>query len=437
MGVETGGPQGPLSQNSHSIKYGYKDTGPFVVILESINQNIGNLHPIVIGRKFKEHGIKNVLRIKKKGKNRVAVDFITANEANTILESQILKELDVKAYIPISMVTCKGIARGIHTSVDSKEFVDEAESLIKIIEARRIKKRSKNAEGQEEMVDTEDMVITFRGTTLPKYIKIHLFETKIQLYIPQPMQCKNCLRYGHSGNQCRGKKRCFKCGDEHEPDTCKNEISCIFCKTDHMATSKTCDEYIRQKNIKRLMAVNNISYFEARKLMPKYPNANDTTINRTADAHSYHPTDFPKLPTRENLTINVSQRRTLSQPAPQNRESYSVTTLKKRKNDSPISPVLDGYNKAEHQECLFPNTGRTSASKLDFFKVEPIPLMNYINNLIDKTNLNEEAKCLVNDEIRKVLGYSPMDTNKTGDHPMDSNSSTGAGGDPPSPASEY
>ena len=436
MGVETGGPPGPLSQNNHNIKYGYKDPGPYVVILESLDQNIGNLHPIVIGKKFKEHGIKNVLRIKKKGKNRVAVDFITVNEANTILESKILKELNVKAYIPISLVTCKGIARGIHTSVDTKEFVDEAESLIKIIEARRIKKRSKNAEGLEELVDTEDMVVTFRGTTLPKYIKIHLFETKIQLYIPQPMQCKNCLRYGHSGNQCRGRKRCSRCGEEHEHDACTNEISCVFCKTNHVATSKTCDEFIRQKNIKRLMAENNISYFEARKLMPKNPTT-ESPNNRTTDAHSFHPTDFPKLPTRENLTINVSQRRTMTQSSPQNRESYSGTTLKKRKNDSPLSPVLDGYNKAEHQECLYPNTGRTSISKLDFFNVEAIPLMNYINSIINKTDLNEEAKYLVNEEIRKVLGYTPMETTKIGDHPIDSNNSTGAGGEPLSPASEY
>ncbi|CAH0551132.1 unnamed protein product [Brassicogethes aeneus] len=90
-----------------------------------------------------------------------------------------------------------------------------------------------------------------------------------QTYIPPFIQCPSCLRFGHSAKICKSKPRCRKCGNEdHIRDECQNTPKCTSCGKDHMATSKTCEEYIRQKSINDYLARNQVSFFEPQQIFP-------------------------------------------------------------------------------------------------------------------------------------------------------------------------
>ncbi|XP_050547324.1 uncharacterized protein LOC126909007 [Daktulosphaira vitifoliae] len=86
--------------------------------------------------------------------------------------------------------------------------------------------------------------------------------------IRSPVICNKCLRYGHTAKFCRSKARCACCGaNDHIATDCpikdNSTPSCLHCKGSHEATDRSCPEWSRQKEIKKIMAVENISYNDA------------------------------------------------------------------------------------------------------------------------------------------------------------------------------
>ncbi|KAK9887600.1 hypothetical protein WA026_023483 [Henosepilachna vigintioctopunctata] len=68
----------------NKFTYNNTDQGPYFVYIEGKNGNIGNIHPLKLGKYLFENNKGNlkIKSIKRKGKNRVGVEFETANEAN-------------------------------------------------------------------------------------------------------------------------------------------------------------------------------------------------------------------------------------------------------------------------------------------------------------------------------------------------------------------
>ena len=47
-------------------------------------------------------------------------------------------------------------------------------------------------------------------------------EYKVNPYIPCPMRCKRCQRYGHLDSNCENQLKCCRCGQAHSWDECNN-----------------------------------------------------------------------------------------------------------------------------------------------------------------------------------------------------------------------
>ncbi|XP_071151831.1 uncharacterized protein [Mytilus edulis] len=62
--------------------------------------------------------------------------------------------------------------------------------------------------------------------TPPPSITLGCFGIRVDMFIPNPIRCFTCQKFGHGSKQCRGKQRCFKCSDEgHEGTNCSSESS--------------------------------------------------------------------------------------------------------------------------------------------------------------------------------------------------------------------
>ncbi len=58
-------------------------------------------------------------------------------------------------------------------------------------------------------------------------IKIGGYTFHTEPSIRRPMQCFNCLKFGHTANECENPRICGKCGSqEHEEAGCKSEPKC-------------------------------------------------------------------------------------------------------------------------------------------------------------------------------------------------------------------
>ena len=120
--------------------------------------------------------------------------------------------------------------------------------------------------------------MTFSCASLPHAIKAGYHNIKVEVYVPNPLRCYKCQRYGHGAMRCTNGHICHRCGgNEHEGPFC-----CI-CKGSHMAPSKECPIWIRESAICKLKVTNNISFPEARKL---YFSQNKPTTSATVNSYA-------------------------------------------------------------------------------------------------------------------------------------------------------
>ncbi|XP_055932822.1 uncharacterized protein LOC129962848 [Argiope bruennichi] len=63
--------------------------------------------------------------------------------------------------------------------------------------------------------------------SLPKTILAGYARYKVRPYIPTPLRCFNCQRFGHSKNACRGKQTCSRCASfGHSSTECNADPKC-------------------------------------------------------------------------------------------------------------------------------------------------------------------------------------------------------------------
>ncbi|XP_025418121.1 uncharacterized protein LOC112688914 [Sipha flava] len=73
--------------------------------------------------------------------------------------------------------------------------------------------------------------------------------------VRSPLQCKNCLRFGHTSKFCRSSPTCSHCGvSKHSIESCPTaqatDPCCLYCQLPHLATDRNCREWNSQNKIR-------------------------------------------------------------------------------------------------------------------------------------------------------------------------------------------
>ena len=55
--------------------------------------------------------------------------------------------------------------------------------------------------------------LTLNSPTLPNRIKAAYLSCPVRPYIPNPLRCFQCQRYGHAKTSCRGSVTCARCAE--------------------------------------------------------------------------------------------------------------------------------------------------------------------------------------------------------------------------------
>lgn len=275
--------------NSNETIYTAKDKTPFTVYIESTEKsgnNIGGFNHLKIAKDIFDLKLSNILKINIKGRNRLGVDFDSFKAANNFLQNKHLKNLGYDIFIPKNYTSCKGIVRAIPKMFSMKTIVQNSTSReCRVISCTRLNRKVIDKEKKSvEYIPTTTVLYTFEGTRLPRDIQVFGLDMQIKPYVPPVTQCFNCFRYGHTKKICKSKKKCLNCGSlelENETPHRKEDgsflcqIKCILCNSDeHRSSSKTCMEFERQLVVKKAMAFDNLTYFEANE---KYKSFNSNT----------------------------------------------------------------------------------------------------------------------------------------------------------------
>ncbi|XP_050540378.1 uncharacterized protein LOC126905023 [Daktulosphaira vitifoliae] len=237
-------------------------TGPLnVLVSASGDNNLGNFHPVKLGKTFSKL-FPGILSINPIGSKRVKITFESVNNANNCLTSPSLSEHGYSANIPSTLLYSIGIIR-LDKSISEEDFWEGYECSVKVISFRLINIKKDNI-----LVSSNLVELKFLSATLPQKLSIYKVIFDVSPSIRSPVQCRKCLRFGHTLKFCRSKERCSHCGlFDHTESNCNVKLttppSCIFCKLNHLATDRSCSEWSVQKDIKKIMATNNVSFSEA------------------------------------------------------------------------------------------------------------------------------------------------------------------------------
>lgn len=183
-----------------------------------------------------------------------------------------------------------------------------------------------------------------------------------------------CLRYGHTKNLCRGKERCVNCGSEGNcgenrmnDSGCIKDPECIHCKGKHSSISRNCEEYTRQKKLREIMVLDNLSLFEANKKMPKINNTTTSDTCNTSRPDSFKPLSRPQLfPKLKEVQENIPGIVPIQHRAHHSRSERTLggfsSTLKRRKSkDSPPpTPVDHDYLKTSQITPILSNPHKST-----------------------------------------------------------------------------
>lgn len=155
--------------------------------------------------------------------------------------------------------------QGVVYCVDTK-FLTEDEILAglanqKVVKVQKIKKKVGN-----DLVDTALCIITFKRAILPTSIKFGFYHCLVKAYIPNPLRCLNCFRYGHTRKHCKRERICSLCSDLfHDTKQCATGSRCINCTGEHTNWNKDCPRFKREVAIQTVKTQEKISYHEAKK----------------------------------------------------------------------------------------------------------------------------------------------------------------------------
>lgn len=216
----------------------------------------------------------------------VANNLINNNELQINYNVQVpFRSLEVKGRVPISSeFTEKEIFDNIKIYNESKDDISP-----KILEVYRILYTDKSDPENHKITNSNNVIITFEGKTIPKFISIYNLIIPVFVQADSVRQCKKCWRFGHSTNVCRGKDTCCKCGKPHHDDTC--DLKCVNCGNSHSANDKLCPIFLDKKNF-------------------NFKKAKFTSQPEKKDIQNpfhYEPEEFPPLLSpKEKLKINTS-----------------------------------------------------------------------------------------------------------------------------------
>ncbi|GFV77678.1 uncharacterized protein TNCV_1574271 [Trichonephila clavipes] len=272
-------------------------------------------------------------------------DLLTETSSSLQTESLLLTKTFLDCPLTVNLHRSLNSCRGVISETDllcaSEAEILEGISDQGVTQVRRIKIKKK----ETSLFPTKYLILTFNSPKLPSNIKAGYLNCKLRPYIPNPLRCFKCQRFGHSRNSCRGQLTCSRCASVGYSSTdCTLESKCINCSQLHTTDSKLCPKWKTEKQIQEIKTNKNISYFEARKLIVPQLTPTSALFHTTGSTTTERPsikTDSPLL--------------------------YEMTSLLRTSASPPMSPHQSSCSNHTAKESTAPREPQRTLKTLYYF----------------------------------------------------------------------
>ena len=134
--------------------------------------------------------------LKKIAPTKYLVETTKPIHSELLLELTRLADIRVKITPHRNLNTVKGIIKSpALKNSPEQEILEELGS-----KAKEVKKIMVTREGKRQPTGTH--IVTFDSSTLPDTVKIACMNIHVEPYIPNPLRCFCCHKFGHSKTKC-------------------------------------------------------------------------------------------------------------------------------------------------------------------------------------------------------------------------------------------
>ena len=190
---------------------------------------ITNLSPFLIEKVISSN--MTPVYVKKLKNQTLLVEVDKRRNANFLLKMTKFHIINVKTYSHKSLNISKGVVRSKELSLCT---IDEIKKEMKKQDVTEVKRVTIKKEGK--LFETNTYIMTFDQPKIPERIKVGYIMERVEQFIPNPLRCYNCQKYGHHEDNCRGRQVCGKCAQQHPDhhiDNCNHPYKCANCGGNH------------------------------------------------------------------------------------------------------------------------------------------------------------------------------------------------------------
>ncbi|GFV98608.1 putative RNA-directed DNA polymerase from transposon X-element [Trichonephila clavipes] len=317
--------------------------------------------------------------IKKLRSGDLLIETTSALQSKSFMLAKTFLDFPLTVNPHKSLNSCRGVISEPDLLSSSEAEILEGLSDQGVTQVRRI-----SVKKDSSLFPTKNLILTFNSPKLSSNIKAGYLNCKVRPYIPNPLRCFKCQRFGHSQTSCRGQLTCSRCASVgHASTDCSQEPKCINCLQPHPSDSKLCPKWKIEKQIQEIKTTQNISYPEARKLIvPQLPQTyaqatrSSTLNNSTQTDENITKINCPPL----KLLAPLSSKQRTNIPTAINTSSSAQTQLlpsissKKStiSNPQPPTPMSKTKGKIKEQPSQL-HRPRKDNKTIDLLSIKPTP----------------------------------------------------------------
>lgn len=244
-------------------------TWPRFLVVEGTDPDkpLSRLSPFAIRKGFEgiSKEIKNVKRLRD---GSYLVECPSQRICQQILkrDGKIFVDRPVRVSPHRSLNSSRGVVRCRDLcGMSETEIRDELQSQ-GVTQVKRVTRKDGG-----KVIPTNTYFVTFCVAKCPEHIDIGYLRVHVDPFVPSPLRCYKCQKFGHTSTRCSGQDTCPKCAQPKHVDVCEKPVECVHCKGDHPAFSKKCPVYEREAQIQKVRSEKGVSFAEAKKLVGVTP----------------------------------------------------------------------------------------------------------------------------------------------------------------------
>ncbi|GFV21101.1 uncharacterized protein TNCV_4267341 [Trichonephila clavipes] len=152
--------------------------------------------------------VGDVKTIRKMRSGDLFIEVTSSKQALALASLKQLAHFDIQ----VKQHATLNYSRGVISAADLYNVTEE-EILENMAEQNVSQVRRITIRRDGQVLKTKHLILTFATPDLPQSVKVAYLHCPVRPYIPNPLRCFQCQRFGHSKTTCRGQPTCARCAE--------------------------------------------------------------------------------------------------------------------------------------------------------------------------------------------------------------------------------